>query len=156
MAPAMPIVVPTTTVAANLLLLPTRIASSKKDIKDLYHEYVLCPNKTRRSARRKRFGRPLDWVCSRLDALPNAAQVLPKGFRAPSRAWLDAAQRIFLSGPTFMMRISFEAIPRELDEAAQVDGCSPFTVGLALPCAILFLLLQRHYVRGFMIGALKG
>jgi multiple sugar transport system permease protein len=125
---------------------------------------------------------------------------------------------------TFMMRISFEAVPRELDEAAMVDGCSPFgtlwrvllpavrpgliTVGLfafltawndfiaplilindsdrftlplaisnlrsqvqgvvdygateagvvvlALPCVVLFLLLQRHYVRGFMSGALKG
>ena len=29
-------------------------------------------------------------------------------------------------------------------------------VVLALPCAVLFLLLQRHYVRGFMSGALKG
>jgi len=125
---------------------------------------------------------------------------------------------------TFMMRISFEAVPRELDEAAQVDGCTPFnvlrrvllpsvkpgliTVGLfaflaawndfmaplilindsdqltlplavanlrgqvqgvvdygateagvvvlALPCAVLFLLLQRHHVRGFMTGELKG
>jgi multiple sugar transport system permease protein len=125
---------------------------------------------------------------------------------------------------TFMMRISFEAVPRELDEAAMVDGCSPFgtlwrvllpavrpgliTVGLfafltawndfiaplilindsdrftlplaisnlrsqvqgvvdygateagvvvlALPCVVLFLVLQRHYVRGFMSGALKG
>jgi multiple sugar transport system permease protein len=125
---------------------------------------------------------------------------------------------------TFMMRISFEAVPRELDEAALVDGASPFgvlwrvllpavrpgliTVGLfaflaawndffaplillsdsdlatlplavtnlrgqvqgvvdygateagvvvlALPCIVLFLLLQRHYVRGFMSGALKG
>ncbi|MDQ7994049.1 MAG: carbohydrate ABC transporter permease [Propionicimonas sp.] len=124
----------------------------------------------------------------------------------------------------FMMRISFEAVPRELDEAARVDGASSFgvlwrvllpavqpgliTVGLfsflaawndfmaplilindtnrmtlplaianlrvqvqgvvdygateagvvllALPCFILFLLLQRHYVRGFMSGALKG
>jgi multiple sugar transport system permease protein len=124
----------------------------------------------------------------------------------------------------FMMRISFESIPRELDEAALVDGCSSWgalwrvllpavkpglvTVGLfafltawndfmaplilindsdkltlplavsnlrgqvqgvvdygateagvvvlALPCAVLFLLLQRHYVRGFMSGALKG
>ncbi|MGW4112390.1 carbohydrate ABC transporter permease [Actinosynnema sp. NPDC004786] len=125
---------------------------------------------------------------------------------------------------TFLMRISFEAVPRELDEAATVDGCSPWgtlwrvllpavkpgliTVGLfsflaawndfmaplilindsermtlplavsnlrgqvqgvvdygateagvvilALPCIVLFLLLQRHYVRGFMSGALKG
>jgi multiple sugar transport system permease protein len=125
---------------------------------------------------------------------------------------------------TFMMRISFESLPRELDEAAMVDGCSSFTilwrvllpgvkpglitvglfaflaawndflaplilindtnrmtlplavsnlrgqvqgvvdygateagvVVLALPCILLFLLLQRHYVRGFMSGALKG
>ena len=125
---------------------------------------------------------------------------------------------------TFMMRISFESVPRELDEAAMVDGCSSFgalrrvlvpavkpgliTVGLfaflaawndfvaplilitdstkaplplavanmrqqvmgivdygatqagvvvlAAPCVLLFLLLQRHYVRGFMSGALKG
>jgi multiple sugar transport system permease protein len=124
----------------------------------------------------------------------------------------------------FMMRISFESIPREMDEAAMVDGCSTFgalwrvlipavkpgliTVGLfaflaawndfmaplilitdtnkmtlplavsnlrvqvqgiidygateagvvvlALPCILLFLLLQRHYVRGFMSGAFKG
>ncbi|MFE9654552.1 carbohydrate ABC transporter permease [Micromonospora sp. NPDC006431] len=125
---------------------------------------------------------------------------------------------------TFLMRISFEAVPRELDEAALVDGCSSFgalwrvlvpavkpgmitvalfaflaawndfmaplilindsermtlplavsnlrgqvqgvvdygateagVVVLALPCMVLFLLLQRHYVRGFMSGALKG
>ena len=29
-------------------------------------------------------------------------------------------------------------------------------VVLALPCIVLFLLLQRHYVRGFMSGAFKG
>jgi multiple sugar transport system permease protein len=124
----------------------------------------------------------------------------------------------------FMMRISFEAVPRTLDEAAQVDGCSSWmvlwrvllpavkpglitvalfafltawndfiaplilitdssrmtlplavanlrvqvqgvvdygateagVVVLALPCIALFLILQRHYVRGFMSGALKG
>lgn len=124
----------------------------------------------------------------------------------------------------FMMRISFESIPREMDEAALVDGCNSFsalwrvllpavkpgliTVGLfafltawndfiaplilindtnrmtlplavanlrgqvmgvidygateagvvvlALPCVVLFLVLQRHYVRGFMSGAFKG
>ncbi len=125
---------------------------------------------------------------------------------------------------TYMMRISFEAVPRELEEAALVDGCGTFsvlwrillpsvrpglvTVGLfaflaawsdffaplilltdsdkadpaarggqpapaddgridygateagvvvmAVPCLILFLLLQRYYVRGFMSGAVKG
>ena len=124
----------------------------------------------------------------------------------------------------FMMRISFEAVPQELEEQAMVDGCGTFgvlrrvmlhavwpgiiTVGLfaflaawndffaplilvsdsakaplplaianlrqqtmgaidfgatqagvvvmALPCLVLFLVLQRHYVRGFMSGALKG
>jgi len=124
----------------------------------------------------------------------------------------------------FMMRISFESIPKELDEAAMVDGCTTFgalrrvlipavkpgliTVGLfaflaawndfmaplilitdtnrmtlplavanlrvqvqgvidygateagvvvlAVPCILLFLVLQRHYVRGFMSGAFKG
>jgi multiple sugar transport system permease protein len=112
----------------------------------------------------------------------------------------------------FMMRVSFAAVPRELEEAALVDGCGTFavlrwillravwpgiiTVGLfaflyawndfiapcgslttvrsirchwaianlrgnlgiteagvvvmAAPCLILFLILQRHYVRGFM------
>jgi multiple sugar transport system permease protein len=125
---------------------------------------------------------------------------------------------------TFIMRNSFEAIPRELDEAAMVDGATSLqvlthvllhavrpglvTVGLfaflaswsdfvvplilistpdrfplsvamvnmqqqvfgsidyaaleagvvvlALPCVILFLVLQRGYVRGFMSGSLKG
>jgi multiple sugar transport system permease protein len=125
---------------------------------------------------------------------------------------------------TYMMRISFEAVPRELEESALVDGCGTFsvllrillpsvrpgliTVGLfaflaawndffaplilltdsarqtlplavanlrqqtmgaidygateagvvvmALPCLILFLLLQGYYVRGFMSGAVKG
>jgi multiple sugar transport system permease protein len=126
---------------------------------------------------------------------------------------------------TYMMRISFEAVPRDLEESALVDGCSSFdvlwrimlpavrpglvTVGLfaflaawndyfaplilltdatketlplavaalrtqlllgqvdfgatqagvvviALPCVVVFLMLQRYYVRGFMSGAVKG
>ncbi len=124
----------------------------------------------------------------------------------------------------FMMRNSFEAIPRELEESALVDGCTSFTaltrimlhavrpglitvalfvfliswneffaplillnstdrftmtlavvnmrtathgaidyaaleagvVVMAVPCVLLFLFLQRSYVRGFMSGALKG
>lgn len=124
----------------------------------------------------------------------------------------------------FMMRNSFEAVPRELEEAALLDGCGSFralalimlpavrpgliTVALfafltswseffaplillnstnkfttmlavvnmrtatfgaidyaaleagvtfmAIPCLVLFLILQRSYVRGFMSGALRG
>lgn len=123
----------------------------------------------------------------------------------------------------FMMRNSFEAIPREMEEAALMDGCTSFqaflrvmvpsvrpalvTVGLftylaawndfmvslyllsmqnaplplalvnmrqqtmgvidyglttagvvvlTIPAVILFLLLQKYYVRGFMSGAVKG
>jgi multiple sugar transport system permease protein len=123
----------------------------------------------------------------------------------------------------FMMRISFAAVPRELEESALVDGCGTFaalrlillravwpaiiTVGLfaflyawndfiaplflindsekyplslaianlrggvsganfgvaeagvvvmAIPCLILFLFLQRHYVRGFTTEAIHG
>ena len=124
---------------------------------------------------------------------------------------------------TFMMRISFEGVPKEIEEAALMDGCGTFgalrrvlvhavkpgliTIGLfaflaawndfmvplflvggenqplplalvnmrqqvmgvidygstqagvvvlTVPCVLLFLLLQRHYVNGFMSGALKG
>ena len=125
---------------------------------------------------------------------------------------------------TFMMRISFESVPKELEESALVDGAgtlallrriflpsvrpglitvalfaflaawndliaplilladdkqSPlplaiatlrqqttFTIDygateagvvvMAVPCLLLFVILQRHYVRGFMSGAIKG
>jgi len=125
---------------------------------------------------------------------------------------------------TYMMRISFEAVPRELEESAMVDGAGSFgvlrrillpavrpgtlTVGLfaflaawneyfaplvlisdpnkdplplaiailrqqtmgqidygateagvvvmTIPSLVLFFVLQRYFVRGFMAGALKG
>jgi multiple sugar transport system permease protein len=123
----------------------------------------------------------------------------------------------------FLMRNSFEAIPRELEEAALLDGCTSFTMlyrvmltlvspgivtvvifafinawneflaalifmtdqdkftlpvllsnvqsglfGLdwgalqagvivaIIPCAVIFLLLQRYYLQGLMGGAVKG
>ena len=124
----------------------------------------------------------------------------------------------------FMMRNSFDSVPRELEEAALIDGCTPFTLltkvmlpivmpgivtvslfaffgawneflaalifmsnaedftlpvmllnaqsgqfgtvnwgamqaGLTismLPCAVLFLLLQRYYINGLIAGAVKG
>jgi multiple sugar transport system permease protein len=139
--------------------------------------------------------------------------------------WLALVLGMFqLPFATYMMRISFESVPRELEEAALVDGGGTFaafrhvlmplvrpgivTVGLfaflaawndffgalvlinssseqplplalvnlrqqtmgavdfgsteagvvamAIPCLVLFLLLQRYYVQGFMSGAIKG
>jgi multiple sugar transport system permease protein len=139
--------------------------------------------------------------------------------------WLALVLGMFqLPFATYMMRISFESVPRELEEAALVDGSGTFgafryvlmplvrpgivTVGLfaflaawndffaalilinspteqplplalvnlrqqtmgavdfgsteagvvvmAIPCLVLFLLLQRYYVQGFMSGAVKG
>jgi len=139
--------------------------------------------------------------------------------------WLALVLGMFqLPFATYMMRISFESVPRELEEAALVDGSGTFaafrhillplvrpgivTVGLfaflaawndffaplilinssaeqplplalvnlrqqtmgavdfgsteagvvvmSIPCLILFLLLQRYYVQGFMSGAIKG
>ena len=139
--------------------------------------------------------------------------------------WLALVLGVFqLPFATFMMRISFESVPRELEEAALVDGAGTFgvfrhillpavrpgivTVGLfaflaawndffaplilinapeeqplplalvnlrqqtmgavdfgsteagvvvlAIPCLVLFLVLQRYYVQGFMSGAVKG
>ena len=124
---------------------------------------------------------------------------------------------------TFIMRIAFAGIPKDMEEAAMVDGCNSFqalvkvlapvvkpsmvTVGLLafleawnnfmiplylvgssnsplplalvnmrqqtmgvidygatvagvvillIPAAILFLALQKYYVKGFMAGAVKG
>jgi len=124
---------------------------------------------------------------------------------------------------TFIMRNAFDAIPKDMEEAAMVDGCnslqalmkilvpvvkpSMITVGLLafleawnnfmiplylsssakatlplamvnmrsqalgaidygiteagvvvlmIPCVILFLVLQKYYVKGFMSGAIKG
>lgn len=124
----------------------------------------------------------------------------------------------------FMMRNAFEALPKELEEAALLDGCSNLgallrillravfpamiTVGMfaflaawnefltplifltdgsnftlpvalvslrsgemgtidlgalqagivvtAIPCLLMFILLQRHYVRGFTAGSVRG
>jgi multiple sugar transport system permease protein len=139
--------------------------------------------------------------------------------------WLSLVLGLFqLPFATYMMRISFESVPRELEEAALVDGSGTWgvfrrillpsvrpgivTVGLfaflaawndffaplvlinptseqplplalvnlrqqtmgainfgsteagvtvmAIPCLVLFLLLQRYYVQGFMSGAVKG
>ena len=159
--------------------------------------------------------------------LHNFARTIPiiDQIASMNLVWLALVLGMFqLPFATFMMRISFESVPSELEEAALVDGSGTFgvfrhillpsvrpgviTVGLfaflaawndflaplilinssseqplplalvnlrqqtmgavdfgsteagvvvmAVPCLILFLLLQRYYVQGFMSGAIKG
>ncbi|MDJ0465286.1 carbohydrate ABC transporter permease [Streptomyces sp. H27-C3] len=59
----------------------------------------------------------------------------------------------------------FDSIPRELDEAAMVDGCGPLgalfrvvvaaSLVVSIPVVIGFLLLQRYLVAGLTAGAVK-
>ena len=84
---------------------------------------------------------------------------------------------IALAAPifVFIMRAFFKDLPRELDDAARVDGANEFqifwqvmlplakpglmTAGvliISLPVTILFLVFQRDFVKGLASGALKG
>jgi multiple sugar transport system permease protein len=40
--------------------------------------------------------------------------------------------------------------------AVDFGGTQAGVVVMAVSCLVLFVLLQRHFVRGFMAGALKG
>jgi ABC-type maltose transport system permease subunit len=55
---------------------------------------------------------------------------------------------------------TFAALRRVLLRAVRPglvhDALEAGVVVMALPCLLAFLLLQRHYVRGFMTGALRG
>lgn len=78
----------------------------------------------------------------------------------------------------YIMRNSFEAVPRELEEAAVIDGGSSWQVltrvflpavvpatdwgmlqaGMTIsivPCIVIYLLLQKYYVSGLLSGAVK-
>jgi ABC-type glycerol-3-phosphate transport system permease component len=55
------------------------------------------------------------------------------------------------------MRNSFLQVPQELADAARVDG-APVTKSLIvmIPCVVVYVSLQRYYVRGLVSGAFKG
>lgn len=58
----------------------------------------------------------------------------------------------------------FESLPRELEEAAQIDGLGWFgifvqavTMILAIiPILFIYPFVQRHFVSGVMLGSVKG
>lgn len=78
-----------------------------------------------------------------------------------------------ISFGVFLMNSFMSTVPIELEEAARIDGCSIlrtyFSVVLpllkpamaaivisVLPIAILFIALQKYFIKGMTVGAVKG
>lgn len=69
---------------------------------------------------------------------------------------------------TFVLSNYMKTLPPELSEAALVDGASVWTTYwrivmplsrpplAAIPTLVVFLALQRHFVRGLTLGSTKG
>ena len=63
----------------------------------------------------------------------------------------------------YLMSNFIEGIPRELDEAAKIDGCSSdygamFAMATlsVLPAVVIFLFFQKYLVEGISTSGLKG
>ena len=73
-------------------------------------------------------------------------------------AWNDFFAPLILINDTNKMTLPLAVSNLRVQVQGVVDygATEAGVVVLAVPCIVLFLLLQRHYVRGFMSGALKG
>jgi ABC-type glycerol-3-phosphate transport system permease component len=56
----------------------------------------------------------------------------------------------------FTMPVAVYSMQQRSFGAIDYGALEAGVVVMALPCLLAFLLLQRHYVRGFMTGALRG
>lgn len=88
-------------------------------------------------------------------ALPGLVTVGLFSFLA---AWNDfIAPLIILNDPMrYPLPLAVANLRQETMGAVDYGVTQAGVVTLALPCVILFLVLQRFYVKGFMSGALKG
>ncbi|NTW38471.1 MAG: carbohydrate ABC transporter permease [Cellulomonadaceae bacterium] len=65
--------------------------------------------------------------------VPSQLFLIPQYQVIQSLGWLDTVQALFLPGifsafGVFLLRQFFMTLPRELDEAARLDGCNPFQI----------------------------
>ena len=69
-----------------------------------------------------------------------------------------AAPLILINSPPSEQPLSLALVNLRQQTMGAVDFGSTESgvVVMAIPCLILFLLLHRYYVRGFMSGAIKG
>ena len=73
-------------------------------------------------------------------------------------AWNDFIAPLILINDTnkFTLPLAVANLRQQIMGVVDYGATEAGVVVLAVPCVLLFLLLQRHYVRGFMSGALKG
>ena len=73
-------------------------------------------------------------------------------------AWNDFMAPLILITDTNKMTLPLAVANLRVQVQGVIDygATEAGVVVLALPCVVLFLVLQRHYVRGFMSGAFKG
>jgi multiple sugar transport system permease protein len=91
--------------------------------------------------------------------LPSALPgVITVGLFSVLAAWNDfIAPLIILNDPmSYPLPLAVANLRQETMGVVDYGITQAGVVVLALPCIVLFLLLQRFYVRGFMSGALKG
>jgi len=73
-------------------------------------------------------------------------------------AWNDfIAPLILINSPSEQpLSLALVNLRQQTMGAVDFGSMESGVVVMAIPCLILFLLLQRYYVRGFMSGAIKG
>ncbi|MCW5953374.1 MAG: carbohydrate ABC transporter permease [Propionibacteriaceae bacterium] len=72
-------------------------------------------------------------------------------------AWNDFMVPLYLlGGDNQTLPLALVNMRQQVMGVIDYGATQAGVVVLTLPCVILFLALQRHYVRGFMSGALKG
>jgi multiple sugar transport system permease protein len=73
-------------------------------------------------------------------------------------AWNDFVAPLFLTSESsrFPLSLALATLRQQTMGAVDFGATQAGVVVMAVPCLFVFLLLQRHYVRGFMSGALKG
>ena len=112
-------------------------------------------------ARRGRDGRRmqrLDACCGRVLVPAVKPGLITVGLFAFLAAWNDFFAPLILINDTNRMTLPLAVsnLRGQVQGVVDYGATEAGVVVLAVPCILLFLILQRHYVRGFMSGAFKG
>ncbi len=90
-----------------------------------------------------RFKEPLFFIILITMMVPPQVNIIPLFFLMRNLNWIDTYQGLIVPGlfggfGVFMMRQWFKSLPRDLEEAAKIDGCSTYSIffKIALPLAI--------------------